>query len=74
MLKSIRKLGHKSPYEEGPDDLSDRVISIDATGIKNCPRRLVFGDSRDSPRNPPGCLPVEAALMPSSFFSYLSRQ
>lgn len=47
MPKLIRELGHASPYEEWPDDLFDRVISIDATGITNSPQRLLFGDSQE---------------------------
>jgi len=47
MPKLIRELGGSSPYEEWPDSLFDRVISIDAKGITNFPQRLLFGDSQD---------------------------
>lgn len=47
MPKLIRELGHESPYEPWPEDLYDRIICIDADGIKNLPQRLLFGDSMD---------------------------
>jgi hypothetical protein len=47
MPKLIREFGHTAPYDEWPEDLFDRVISIDAKGITNFPQRLLFGDSQD---------------------------
>ncbi|WP_158788135.1 histidine phosphatase family protein [Granulicella sp. L46] len=45
--KLIRALGHESPYEPWPEELYDRIISIDKDGIKNIPQRLLFGDTID---------------------------
>ena len=47
MPKLIRELGHESPYEPWPEDLYDRIICIDRSGIKNLPQRLLFGDTVD---------------------------
>jgi hypothetical protein len=45
--KLIRELGHEPPYEPWPEELYDRIISIDKDGIKNLPQRLLFGDTVD---------------------------
>ena len=47
MPKLIHELGHESPYEPWPEDLYDRIISIDGDGLKNLPQRLLFGDTLD---------------------------
>jgi hypothetical protein len=47
MPQLIRELGYESPYEPWPEDLYDRIISIDENGIKNLPQRLLFGDTLD---------------------------
>ena len=47
MPKLIRELGHEPPYEPWPEELYDRIISIDRDGIKNLPQRLLFGDTID---------------------------
>lgn len=47
MPKLIRQLGHEPPYDPWPEDLYDRIISIDSDGIRNLPQRLLFGDTMD---------------------------
>lgn len=47
MPKLIRELGHEPPYETWPEELYDRIISIDQDGIKNLPQRLLFGDTQE---------------------------
>ncbi len=45
MPKLIHALGYAPPYDKWPEELFDRIISIDADGIKNLPQRLLFGDT-----------------------------
>jgi phosphohistidine phosphatase SixA len=47
MHNLIRELGHECPYDTWPEELFDRIINIDATGIKNLPQRLLFQDSHE---------------------------
>jgi phosphohistidine phosphatase SixA len=47
MPKLIRELGHKSPYKRWPEELFDRIIIIDAHGLKNLPQRILFGDASE---------------------------
>jgi phosphohistidine phosphatase SixA len=47
MPKLIRELGHTSPYKPWPEELFDRIISIDAHGLTNLPQRILFGDASE---------------------------
>src|SRR4051812_11299897 len=45
MPELIKELGHKCPYDKWPDELFDRIISIDAEGVQDLPQRILFGDA-----------------------------
>lgn len=46
MPELIKALGQPAPYDKWPDELFDRIINIDADGVKNLPQRLLFDDAQ----------------------------